>query len=128
MTTYAAFVQRADRAWHIELPGVPGAFAQARRLTDVEHAARDAIARQLDVRADSFAVDVQIIDPVDGLAEQVRQAREQAERAQSAADALMRGAAHRYAEQGLTTRDIAALLGVSQQWVSILIRQEVAAA
>ena len=48
MTTYAAFVQRADRAWHIEIPDVPGAFAQARRLADVEYMARAAIARLLE--------------------------------------------------------------------------------
>ncbi len=58
---YTVRAQRTGDWWAIDSPDVPGVFSQAKRLDRVEEMAREAIALLLEVPADSFEVDVQVI-------------------------------------------------------------------
>ncbi|MBI4728636.1 MAG: type II toxin-antitoxin system HicB family antitoxin, partial [Acidobacteria bacterium] len=46
-TTYRVVAQRSGSWWAIEVPDLPGAFTQARRLEQIERMGRDAIALML---------------------------------------------------------------------------------
>lgn len=55
-TRYTAVCRRAGDWWAIAVPEINGVHTQARRLDQVEHMAREAIALMLDVAPDSFDV------------------------------------------------------------------------
>lgn len=105
------------------MPEVPGAFSQARRLDQVAEIAADAVAALQQV--DPATVEVEVVPDVDDalreLLEEARAASERAAAAQADASTRMREAVRVLrTEEGLTTRDVARLLGVSQQRVSQL--------
>ncbi len=67
MNRYTAVAEHAGAWWAITVAEMPGVFSQARRLDNVEHMARDAIALMLDVPPESFEIDVrQVLDPEAG--------------------------------------------------------------
>ncbi len=119
---YAALCRRSGNWWAIDIPDVPGAFTQSRRLEHAQSMARDAIALLLDVDPLSFDVEVRV-----ELQEHLQEAVESV--ARSKADALQaRENAATSAEQavrvltaeGITIRDIGEILGVSFQRVAQL--------
>lgn len=59
--TYTARAERSGKWWAIEVPEIPGVFTQVKRLDQVEEMARDAIALMLEVPADSFDTEVQLV-------------------------------------------------------------------
>jgi hypothetical protein len=114
--------RRWARGWELHIDGE--GVTQSRSLTDAEYMVRDYIALMHGVPADSFEVE---ITPVMGgdLDEAIRAVREAvagAESARRAAAQASRAIAARLRSAGLSGREIAAVLGVSAQRVSQLLR------
>jgi hypothetical protein len=117
--TYRVEVERGrtGRWWLIDVPEVPAAHSQARRLDQAEDVARDLIALMADVDPDSFDVDitVQIPEEVRADLDRAEELRQEAARSQHEAAVLARSAARRLHDDGLPLRDIGKLLRVSHQ-------------
>ncbi len=125
--TYRAVAERDGRWWFIRIPGEEGLFTQVKRLDQAEAMMREVIGLMRGVAEDSFDV---VVEPdlasLGDLAEAIsgaRQAREEADAAQSRASAAMRHAVREIRCLGYTSRDAGTLLGVSNQRVSQLERE-----
>jgi hypothetical protein len=122
MKTYRVKAKRWARGWELHIDGE--GVTQSHSLGDAEGMVRDYIALMHEVPADSF--DVEIVPVVGaGLDEGVRSAREaaaSADAARSKAAQASRAIAARLRSAGLSGRDIAAVLGVSAQRVSQLLK------
>ncbi|MGQ0625550.1 MAG: type II toxin-antitoxin system HicB family antitoxin [Sporichthyaceae bacterium] len=126
MSSKAHYVVRAERDgawWGIEVPGVEGAFSQAKRIDQIEAMAREVIALLLDVAEDSFTLtlDIQLPEQWDAAITSARAARQNAVAAERTAAAQIRDLAHQLHTAGLPVRDVGALMGVSHQRVSQLL-------
>ncbi len=121
--TYTALAERSGGWWAITVPELRGVFSQARRLSQVEPVARDAIALFLGVPADSFDIHVrEVVDPIaDALVADALQARREAADHQRIAAQKSREAARTLDRMGLPQRDIGLLLHVSHQRVAQLL-------
>ena len=122
MTIYRVTARRWARGWELHIDG--NGVTQAHSLGDAEGMVRDYIALLHDLPADSFGVEI-TPEVGGGLDEAVRSAREavaSAEAARRSAAQASRAVAARLRGAGLTGRDIAAVLGVSAQRVSQLLR------
>jgi len=119
MRTYRVDVKRGrtGRWWLIDVPEVPAAHSQARRLDQAEEVARDLIALMIDAGPDSFDLDIQVQlpDQVRDELQRAEELRQQAARSQHEAAVLSRSAARRLHDEGLPLRDIGKLLQVSHQ-------------
>lgn len=117
-----AMVTRNNGWWAISVDEIPGLFSQARRLDQVDAMVRDA-ASMLGFEVE----DVEIVPILDADAQEMlkelEQARRDAEEKQRAASDLTRRAIRRFRGEGLTLRDIASLVGLSQQRVSVLMKE-----
>lgn len=115
-----AIAQRSGAWWSVRVPDMAGIFTQARRLDQVPQMVIDAI-RTME-EDDDLEVSVQVvpmIDPAsDTVAAQARATSEQASRMQDEARAAARTAVRVLRAEGLSTRDVASMLGVSPQRVS----------
>lgn len=122
---YTARCYRSGKWWAIEVPEVPGAHSQARRLDQVEANAREAIGLILDVDGDTFDITVQVDldDVVRGQVEALAQARERATEAQKNAAATAAGVAADLVARGLSTRDAGTVMGLSHQRVAQLLQE-----
>lgn len=122
--SYGVTAERDDRFWLLRVRDL-GLVTQARRLDQAEHMARDLIATALEVPADSF--DVWILPTFEGeIGKRVHDAlsaRMTAARSQVDAARKTRAVARELAEQRLTTRDIAQVLGVSHQRVAQVLSE-----
>ena len=118
MTKYTATCTRSGSWWAISVPELRGVHSQARRLDQVEAMAREAIALMLDVRPDSFEVEVR--PEVPRVVARARQARAAQRQAEQSAEAATLSAARELLGQGYTVRDAGALLGISPQRISQL--------
>ncbi len=116
-------VTRSDKGWWaISVPEIPGLFTQARRLDQVEEQVRDA-ASMLGVCVSGVeTVPVLDSDSAEMLCE-LERVRLEAEAKRRASSELTRRVIRRLHDEGLTVRDIATLVGLSQQRVSVLCRQ-----
>ncbi|MGC4889199.1 type II toxin-antitoxin system HicB family antitoxin [Micromonospora sp. DT227] len=115
---YTATCVRSGGWWAITVPEITGVFSQARRLDQVEKMAREAIALMLDVKPDSFDVEVQPEVPRE--VTRARKARIALREAEQSADKATVAAARTLLDKGYTVRDAGALLGISAQRVSQL--------
>jgi hypothetical protein len=109
------------RGWELRIEGL--GVTQSRSLQDAERMARDYIS--LDTGADPRSIHVKIIPELGGLerdAEEAREAVARADQAQRAAAARSRETARRLRSAGLSGRDIAAVMRLSPQRVSQLLR------
>ncbi len=117
--TYHVEVERGrtGRWWLIDVPGVPAAHSQARRLDQAEDVARDLIALLKDADPHSFDVDITVHIPEEVRADldRAEELRQEAARSQHEAAVLARSAARRLHDAGLPLRDIGKLLQVSHQ-------------
>jgi hypothetical protein len=117
--TYRVEVERGrtGRWWLIDVPEVPAAHSQARRLDQAEDVARDLIALMTDADPDTFDLDirVQLPEQVRADLQRAEELRQQAARSQHEAAVLARSAARRLHDDGLPLRDIGKLLQVSHQ-------------
>lgn len=126
-----AHVSRDMNVWLVSVDGGDGVVGQARRLADASETARGLWARSHpDVPAavvDAARVDVLLTLP-EGMAESLARAEELRARAADMnvqAASLVRQAAHELHAGGVTTADAGDILGVSQQRVSQLLREQV---
>ena len=115
-TSYAVQVSRDGRWWMIHIPEVDG-LTQARRVADVEQAARELVAVTLDVKFSEVAVDVNYED-VAGIAvgEQLHAInKEKAEAARLEEDAAAKTSqlVRALVDQNVPMRDIGARLDIS---------------
>lgn len=124
--TYEVHVTgREGRWWAIEIPAL-GGITQAVRLADVESEARDYIAVTLDVAPSTVDVRVIVDDTrhahrVQERSERIRAARAQAQAIEAEAASETAALVRELAQDGVPTRDIATLTGVSFQRVSQLV-------
>lgn len=121
---YRVEVVRSGNRWAITVPELDGVFSQAKRLAQIESAAREAIAMMLDLdEADVGDLDVHVAPPANvadlltALSSSVTAAAE----ANEEASRLRREAARALHDQGLPIRDVGALVGVSHQCVHQLL-------
>ncbi len=124
--TYTARARRSGSWWAIDVPELPGVYSQARRLDRVEPMARDAIALFLDVDPATLDIRVETDLPADLRrdVEAVGRLRAEADRLQAESSGAMRHLTHDLLGRGLSVRDAAAILGISHQRVSQLVRAE----
>jgi DNA-binding CsgD family transcriptional regulator len=120
--TYSVRAKRWEHGWELHIEGV--GVTQSHGLRDAEMMVRDLISRRLGVPEDSFSVEVtpEIGNGLDERATAARAAVRAAASAQQKAAAQSREAARLLQRAGLTGRDIAAVLQVSPQRVSQLLR------
>jgi hypothetical protein len=119
--TYIVHAKRWERGWELHIDGV--GVTQSHGLTDSPDMARSYITMMTGRAAGTFEVNL-IPHLGGGLDEAVGRARDavrQAEEAQRRAGAKSRSIARRLREQGLSGRDIAAVLRVTPQRVSQLL-------
>ena len=117
-----AMVTRNNGWWAISVDEIPGLFSQARRLDQVDAMVRDA-ASMLGCEVENVEI-VPILDAdAQEMLEELEQTRRDAEEKQRAASDLTRRAIRRFRGEGLTLRDIASLVGLSQQRVSVLMKE-----
>ncbi len=114
-----ARVTRSEGWWAISVEEIPGLFTQARRLDQVANMVCDA-ASLLGVEVGT--VDVQPVLDSDSqrMLEELEAARREAEEKQRISSGLTREVIRRFRDEGLTLRDIASLVGLSQQRVAVL--------
>jgi hypothetical protein len=121
-STYQVRAKRWAHGWELHIEGV--GVTQSHTLRDAERMARDYIA--LDTGTDPGSFDVKIMPEIGGeLGEMTAAARRavvEAEQARRAAAAQSRDAARKLKGAGLSGRDIAAVLQVSPQRVSQLLK------
>ncbi|MDO8730983.1 MAG: hypothetical protein Q7L55_00170 [Actinomycetota bacterium] len=111
--------------WAITIHGVLNStiHTQAKRIDRIEYMARDAIALGLQVQPDSFDVTVSFkIDPqLQASIDQAKTASRTAQDAQLQATSKTKSAVELLHEQGFSTRDAGALIGLSPQRISQLL-------
>lgn len=122
MSTYSVRAKRWKHGWELHIDGI--GVTQSRNLDGAEQMVRDYIESLTD---HDTAGDVVIIHPevgggLDEEAEAARAAVAGAEHALRAAAARSRQVARRLKDEGLSGRDIAAILHVSAQRVSQLLK------
>jgi DNA-directed RNA polymerase specialized sigma24 family protein len=122
VTTYEVTARRWKRGWELHIAGI--GVTQSRTLAEAERMVRDYIETLTGVDPSDAQV---VVTPEvgDGLDEEARAAREAvtaADRATRAAAARSRKVARDLKQAGLSGRDIAAILKVSAQRVSQLLK------
>lgn len=122
MTTFHARVERSGKYWAVQIVELHS-WTQARHLREVDVMARDLISLELEVPADSVDLAIDIMTPVDAAGHLARSVElaEQADEARAASAAEVRAAARSMHDQGISMRDVGALLGLSHQRVHQLI-------
>ena len=122
MKTYKVGAKRWARGWELHIEGL--GVTQSHTLRDAEVMARDYIELDTGEPAGSFAVEItpEIGGGLDGEVKAARAAVAEADAAQRQAAARSRDTARRLRGAGLTGRDIAAVLQVSPQRVSQLLK------
>lgn len=122
MTTYHVTARRWERGWEFDIDGV--GVTQSRTLTGAETMVRDYLSLDFGAPPESF--DIEIHPDLGGLEDEAAvvrsDVRDIAERQRQAA-VRSRDLARRLKSKGLTGRDVAAVLGVSPQRVSQLLRR-----
>lgn len=122
MTEYTATARREGRWWIVQCDQHPGALSQVARLEQAGEVHREAIAFVADVPVES--VDLTVVPEMDqqisNELSEAQRLREQAAEADRKATELKVRAAQQLKDQGLTVRDIGALLGVNYQYAAKL--------
>lgn len=118
MKTYDVTVHRDGKWWMVEIPELDG-LTQARRVSDVQGAAREWIAVTLDVALSDVAVAVRSITvgkrEVTHDLHEVEHWRDQERAAAIRYSDELSKSAHYLADEDVPVRDIGELLGVSFQ-------------
>lgn len=113
---------RSNGWWAVSVPAIPGLFTQARRLNQVDGLVREAAAL-----LGCEVADVRVVPELDEdarlMLEELDRVRVEAEEAQRRSSELTRRAVERFRGEGFTLRDIASLVGLSQQRVSVLLKR-----
>lgn len=121
MKTYTARARKWEGGWELHIDGV--GVTQSRTLRDADRMARSYVAMDTGADRDSFEVD--IVPDLDGLEKSVGEARQavvEAATVQREAASLARQVVRDLRTHGLSGNDIAALLKVSPQRVSQILK------
>ncbi len=127
MATYVVNARRTGDWWALEVPGVPGAFSQCKRLDQAADLAREAIALVLDVPEGAIDVDVQPQLPTEAreVVERLHVARRQQEEASRQAQELAVDAIKDLVSScRLSYRDVGHIVGLSHQRISQVVKAE----
>jgi len=119
--TYQATAKKWEGGWELHIAGI--GVTQSRTLRDAERMVRSYVA--LDTGLDRNAFDVEIVPELGGLearVKEIRTAAADAAKVQREAADLTRNVVRELRGQGLSGNDIAALLKVSPQRVSQILR------
>jgi predicted RNase H-like HicB family nuclease len=113
---------RDDGWWVVRVPEIRGLFTQVRRLDQVEEWILDAAALLDEQPSEGYTVEVvPLLADVDADAiKEAKAFRLRLKEAEAAAATASRNAVSRLRAQGLPMRDVATLIGVSPQRVSVL--------
>lgn len=129
--SYRAMARRSGQWWAITVPELRGVFTQAKRLDQVAGMAREAVALFLGVEPEAVTITVDPVLPAPA-ADAVQDVQRARIEAQAAADRLARAqaaAVHELVDaEHLSSRDAAAVLGISHQRVSQISRDGTARA
>ncbi len=120
MTTYTVRAKRWEHGWELHIDGV--GVTQSHGLSDAANMAASYITMMTGVAPDSVAVVPEVGDGLDEQTAKAREAVKAADEAQRRAAAQSRQVAHLLSRRGLSGRDISAVLGVSPQRVSQLLK------
>ena len=107
-----AAAERSGGRWSVEVPEIPGLFTQTRRLDQIDAMVRNA-AGMLDREIGTVTVEPKLPERDERMLAELLDARRRASEAQSRASSLTRDAVGVLRSQGMTVRDIAAVIGVT---------------
>lgn len=112
MKTYEVIAQPAGRFWAVEVPEL-GNVTQGRNVEEIEIMARDLI--EIMTETTDFAMNIQLKLPaaVDGHRQRAKRLRAEELRIRAEAAGEMRAAARALRNEGLSLRDVGAVLEVS---------------
>lgn len=121
MSTYTVRAKPWKHGWELHIDGI--GVTQSKNLDSAEQMVRDYIETLTDhdTAADAVVIHPEVGSGLDEAAEVAREAMAEAEHALRTAAARTRKVAHDLKQQGLSGRDIAAILHVSAQRVSQLL-------
>lgn len=126
MTTHEVTARRSGDWWALEVPSVPGAFSQVKRLDQARETITEAIAMILDIDEDDITVEVRPELPEDlaSLVERAHHLKAEQERVTSEVRRAQRqtinaliGTCH------LSHRDVGEIVGLSHQRVSQVLKE-----
>lgn len=117
MSSYTATARREGRWWIVQCDQHPGALSQVQRLSQAAEVHREAISFVTELPQDEIDVVVTpVLDTeISTVLQESEHLRRQAVETEQRATALRQDAARMLADEGLTVRDIGAILGVSYQ-------------
>ncbi len=117
-----ARVTRSNGWWAIAVPEIPGLFTQAKRLDQVERMVLDAASL---LNKDISHVEVVPVLDEDAqiMLRELGETRAKAEALQKESSDMTKRAIRLFQAEGLTLRDIASLIGLSPQRVSVIARE-----
>lgn len=118
-TQVTAIAQRSGDWWAITVPEIDGIFTQAKRLDQIEGLVQEA-ASLLGYQVQHVQVEPILSEQDEQLLEQLLTAKHEAITAQERASALARSTVATLRNQGFTVRDVASIIGVTPQRVSML--------
>jgi predicted RNase H-like HicB family nuclease len=126
MATYTVTARRTGDWWALEVPDVPGAYSQCKRLEQAPDLAREAIALVLD--KDDADIDVtvepQLPAEMTELVDSIHQAREAMEKMVREVQQVQVTAIHDLVNQcHLSYRDVGQIVGISHQRVSQVLKE-----
>lgn len=127
VSTYNVRATRSGRYWALEIEGL--GVTQSRSLgRDADNMIRDYVSLLTDVDEDSveYTLTTEVGNGLDAEAAAARKAAREADEAVRKAAARNRAAAKHLCAAGLTGRDTAAVLGITPQRVSQLLRDRAA--
>lgn len=126
MATYTVTARRTGDWWALEVPDVPGAYSQCKRLGQAPDLAREAIALVLDKDEADIDVTVEPQLPVEmaELVDSIHRAREAMEKIVREAQQVQVMAIHDLVNEcHLSYRDVGQIVGISHQRVSQVLKQ-----
>ena len=117
-----AHVTRSNGWWAISVPEIPGLFTQAKRLDQVERMVLDA-ASLLNKDVSHVEVVPVLDEDAQIMLRELGETRAKAEALQKESSDMTKRAIRLFQAEGLTLRDIASLIGLSPQRVSVIARE-----
>lgn len=114
-----AIATRTGKWWAIEVPQIPGLYTQVKHLDQVEDMVRDA-ASAMGRDVDAITVAPRLAADDEALLHELNSARAAAAASQEQASSLTRTAIGKFRAQGLTLRDVSAIIGLTPQRVSAI--------
>lgn len=117
-----ARVTRSNGWWAISVLEIPGLFTQAKRLDQVERMVLDA-ASLLNKDVSHVEVVPVLDEDAQIMLQELGETRAKAEALQKESSDMTKRAIRLFQAKGLTLRDIASLIGLSPQRVSVIARE-----